>query len=125
MWYYQKILNIMKNTTFLKFLEFPCSSDCVVSRGKDGFKLDFSKANALDSSYSKKESNTKKKGVISILMLVILFLFSNISTAQITLDGNPGDWGTWLAAPVWRRGGRPGSGGRWLAGEPAVGGCAL
>ncbi|MEK8180833.1 hypothetical protein WMW71_10830, partial [Flavobacterium buctense] len=89
----------MKNTTFLKFLEFPCSEDCVVSRGEDGFKLDFSKVNTMDSGYSEKQSNTKKKGIVSILMLVILFLISNISTAQITLDGDPNDWGTWLAAP--------------------------
>ncbi|NNT73223.1 hypothetical protein HKT18_13440, partial [Flavobacterium sp. IMCC34852] len=89
----------MKNTTFLKFLEFPCSEDCVVSRGENGFKLDFSKANALDSSYSATKSTTKNKGMISILMLLILFLFSNISTAQITLDGNPSDWGTLLASP--------------------------
>ncbi|MFN3969349.1 hypothetical protein, partial [Flavobacterium sp.] len=83
----------MKNTTFLKFLEFPYSNDCVVSRGENGFKLDFSKANAMDSSNSKTQSNAKSKGVISILMLLILFLFSNISTAQtITVDGNPIDW---------------------------------
>ncbi|WP_284651199.1 hypothetical protein, partial [Flavobacterium terrisoli] len=82
----------MKNTTLLKFLEFPCSSDCVVSRGEDGFKLDFSKTTTLDGNYSKTQGNAKSKGVISILMLLILFLFSNISTAQITVDGNPIDW---------------------------------
>jgi len=63
----------MKNTTFLKFSEFPCCSDCVVSRGEDGFKLDFSKATAMDGNYSKKQSNAKSKGVISIVMLFILF----------------------------------------------------
>ena len=88
----------MKNTT-LKFLEFPCSSDCVVSRGEDGFKLDFSKKTNLDSSYSKPQSTAKSKGLIGMLMLVILFLFSNTSSAQITLDGDPNDWGAWLAAP--------------------------
>ncbi|WP_333878409.1 hypothetical protein, partial [Flavobacterium sp.] len=89
----------MKNTTLLKFLGFPCCSDYVVSKGENGFKLDFSKATALDSDYSKTQGNTKNKGAISIIMLLILFLFSNISTAQITLDGNPSDWGTLLASP--------------------------
>ncbi|WP_333667251.1 hypothetical protein, partial [Flavobacterium sp.] len=83
----------MKSSTLLKFLEFPCCEDYVVSRDENGFKLDFSKSNALENNYSTNESNSKSQGVISIILLFILFLFSNFLTAQtITVDGNPVDW---------------------------------
>ncbi|WP_295337087.1 T9SS type A sorting domain-containing protein [Flavobacterium sp.] len=89
----------MKNTTLLKFLGFPSYENYVVSRGENGFKLDFSKSKTLEEGHSKIESRSKNKSLISIVMLVILFLFSNLTTAQIILDGDPSDWGTLLSSP--------------------------
>ncbi|WNM21948.1 hypothetical protein [Flavobacterium capsici] len=87
----------MKNITLFKFLGFSSSDNCVVSRRENGFKLDFSKVTSVEECCS--ETKKKPKGVMGILVLLMLFLFSNISTAQITLDGDPNDWGTLLSTP--------------------------
>ncbi|MEO5775819.1 MAG: hypothetical protein ABIQ27_02880, partial [Flavobacterium sp.] len=89
----------MKKSTLLQFLGFPCCDSYDVTQGESGLKLDFSKSNTTDCCCPDNRGSIKSKGMISIIMLFVLFLFSNISSAQITLDGDPSDWFNTLALP--------------------------
>ncbi|WP_310379271.1 hypothetical protein, partial [Flavobacterium sp.] len=87
----------MKKFTLSGFLNFFTSKDLAFNNnGESGFKLDFSKENLKQKVNSNQSS---KSGISSIIILLVLFLFSNFLTAQITLDGNPSDWEATLAIP--------------------------
>ncbi|WP_168710275.1 T9SS type A sorting domain-containing protein [Flavobacterium sangjuense] len=83
----------MKKSTLLQFFGFPCCDSYVTNEGESGLKFDFSKSSTTDSDCPDDRGSIKNKGMISIAMLFVLFLFSNFLTAQtITVDGNPADW---------------------------------
>ena len=77
----------MKKITFSGFSNHFTSRDL----GFDsGFKLDFSKEKPNEM-YSNNLST--RRGISSLILLLVIFLFSNFLSAQIiTVDGDTGDW---------------------------------
>ena len=86
----------MKKSTLLQFLGFPCCDNYDVNRGESGLNLDFSESNSTDCCCPDDRGDIKSKGINGIIMLFILFLFSNLLTAQIKIDGlsnsSVGEW---------------------------------
>jgi len=81
----------MKRFTLRGFLNLFSSQSLVFdSSGESSFKLDFSKESLKEKGYSSQSS----RGISSLILLLILFLFSNFLSAQINVDGNPTEWGT-------------------------------
>lgn len=75
-------------SSFADFFSFKDSS--YETTGESSFKLDFSKENLKEKSYS---HQSRGKGINSLILLFVLFLFSNFLTAKvITIDGNTTDW---------------------------------
>lgn len=72
-------INIMKKSTLLQ-LGFPCCDSYVANVGQDGLKLDLSKSTTTNCCCPK--GNVRSKSMISVIMLFVLFLFSNLSFAQ-------------------------------------------
>jgi hypothetical protein len=69
----------MKKITFSGFLNLFTSKDLVFeSSGESSFKMDFSKFKLKD----ERGSNHSRRGISSIMMLLILFLCSNFLSAQ-------------------------------------------
>ncbi|WP_162128547.1 T9SS type A sorting domain-containing protein [Flavobacterium phycosphaerae] len=86
----------MKNSTLLRNLGFPCRESYASGAGESGLKLDFSKTGVLGETYTK-SSSSKSQSMISIVLLFVLFLFTNFLTAQtVKIDGLttsfPGEW---------------------------------
>ncbi|MBF2710045.1 hypothetical protein, partial [Flavobacterium soyangense] len=82
----------MKRFTLSGFLNLFTPKDLVFeSSGESSFKFDFSKDNLKENSHLYESSS---RGISSLILLLILFLFSNFLSAQITVDGNPTEWGT-------------------------------
>ncbi len=87
----------MKRFTLQRFLNFFTPKDLIFENSEESiFKLDFSKDNLREKRYSNKSSS---RGINSLILLFVLFLFSNFLSAQIVLDGDPSDWATTLAIP--------------------------
>ena len=82
----------MKKFMLLGFRDFFSSQSLVFDSSRESsFKFDFTK----DSLKEKGVSNQSRvKGISSLILLLILFLFSNFLIAQVTIDGNPIEWGT-------------------------------
>ena len=75
----------MKKRTLLNFFEFSESQDYILIEKENGFKMDFSRPNsAMTKSSSINERSARKNGLTSLLLLLILFLFTNFLFAQQT-----------------------------------------
>lgn len=76
----------MKKFTLSGFADFFSFRDLFFEKtGESGFKLDFSKENLKVEGYS---HQSRGKGISSLILLFVLFLFSNFLTAQvIAIDG--------------------------------------
>ncbi len=81
----------MKRFTLLGFRNFFSSQSLAFdSSGESSFKLDFSKESLNEKRHSNRSSSG---GISSLILLLILFLFSNFLSAQIiTVDGLTNDW---------------------------------
>jgi hypothetical protein len=73
----------MKNSTLLKLLGFPCCDSHVVTDGESTLKFDFSEKTREEN--HTKSSSSKSNGITSIIMLFVLFLFTNLLTAQVSV----------------------------------------
>lgn len=82
----------MKKGRFLNFLEFPfcCQNDFLGNKKENGLRMDFTYQNVKEDINSNSPSN--RFGISSIFLLLILFSFSNFSSAQFAIDGDPSDW---------------------------------
>ncbi len=78
----------MKKFTLSGFADFFSFKDLSFeTTGESSFKLDFSKENLKEKSYS---NQSRSRGISSLIILFVLFLFSNFLTAQtpvIKIDG--------------------------------------
>ena len=85
-----KHFNIMRKFTLSRLLNFFSLKDLAFENtGESSFKLDFSKADFKEKRYS----NQSSRGISSLILLLILFLFSNFLTAQtIVIDGMTNEW---------------------------------
>src|SRR5574343_1912006 len=70
----------MKKSTLLNLSS---NRDCVLIKKENGFKMDFSGERYFSTlSDSEKIGQTKKKGMLNILLLLFVFLFTNFLFAQ-------------------------------------------
>lgn len=73
----------MKKSTLFNFFEFSKVQDYVLIEKENGFKVDFSRSNStLTKNNSINERSVKRNGVTSLLLLVLVFLFTNFLSAQ-------------------------------------------
>lgn len=73
----------MKKRTVLNFFEFSEMKDYVLIEKENGFKMDFSRPNsAVTKNNSINERSIRKSGVTSLLLILLLFLFTNFLFAQ-------------------------------------------
>jgi hypothetical protein len=82
----------MKRFTLPGFRDFFSSQSLGFDSSREsGFKLDFSKKGLKEKRFS---NQSRVKGISSLILLLILFLFSNFLSAQqvIIIDGNTSDW---------------------------------
>nr|MBP8157508.1 hypothetical protein [Flavobacterium sp.] len=83
----------MKKIMHSKVFDFHCCRDSVPEDdGERGFKLDSAK-DSLKVLFDTKRFSNFGRSINSLMLLFVLFLFPNVSSAQsITVDGNPEDW---------------------------------
>jgi len=75
----------MKKRTLLNFFDFSERQDYVLIAMENGFKMDFSRPNSvLTKSNSINERSARKRGVTALLLMILLFLFTNFLFAQQT-----------------------------------------
>jgi hypothetical protein len=73
----------MKKRKLLNFFEFSEMKDYVLIEKENGFKMDFSRPNsAMTNNSSINERSVRKSGVTSLLLILLLFLFTNFLFAQ-------------------------------------------
>ena len=74
------------------FRDFFSSQSLVFDSSRESsFKFDFTKNGLKEKGVS---NQSRVKGISSLILLLLLFLFSNFLSAQVTVDGNPIEWGT-------------------------------
>ena len=71
----------MKKSTFFNFLKPNNSQDCCLVISENGFKMDFTRQQNPNET-SKRNLFKRKKSIASIIYIVMLFLFTNLLTAQ-------------------------------------------
>jgi len=81
----------MTRFTLSGILNFFTAKDLVFeSSGESSFKLDFSERGLQEKVYSGQSSS---RGISRVILLFILFLFSNFLAAQtIVIDGQTNEW---------------------------------
>lgn len=73
----------MKKRTLLNFFEFSGNQDYILIEKENGFKMDFSRPNStMTKNNSMNERSTRKSAVASLLLMLLLFLFTNFLFAQ-------------------------------------------
>lgn len=73
----------MKKRTLSNFFEFSEGQDYVLIEKENGFKMDFSRPNSvLAKSNAINERSARKRGVAGLLLMLLLFLFTNFLFAQ-------------------------------------------
>lgn len=71
--------------------------DFLDNKSKKELTINFKNKNVIEN--VNPISSSRKSGISCIFLLLLPFLFSNFSSAQITIEGNPNDCGVLLANP--------------------------